>query len=110
MKSSGSPDLLNQLIEQLADLVADRVVQRLGQVSDGFVDQTTSPLGNRRHIDAIRTGKLKGRQVGRKYLARSTDVDAYVRSSSDPKDSGLNETDDVDKLAEEFGFRKQGDR
>ena len=63
----------------LADAIADRVVDRLrsGDFAD-YVDQASSPLGRRRHIVAIRTGALRGKQLGRRYLASRADVDAFM--------------------------------
>ena len=98
-------DTLSAFIEQLADLVADRVVERLREGSSGVVDQTTSPLGRRRHIAAIRSGKLIGRQVGRQYLAQRADVDAYIRGTQRTHAVVEDHPDEVDQLADELGLR-----
>lgn len=59
--------------------IARAVVAELqaGSLPD-HVDQHASPLGPRRHVAAIRSGKLRGVQVGRRWLAKREDVDAYV--------------------------------
>lgn len=101
-----SEDVLAQLLDQLVERIADRVVQKLqGGAGSGYVDQSTSPIGPRRHIDAIRSGKLRGVQVGRRYVARVADVEAYVRDSSVELASS-EPADEVDALAEELGLRK----
>ena len=84
LRSSVSPDSeLFALLDQLADRIADRVVDRLraGDMKD-YVDQVASPLGRRRHIDAIRSGALPGIQVGRRYLALRADVEAFVSKAN----------------------------
>lgn len=104
-------EVLGALLEKLADRLVDRivagVVQRLQGVGNGFIDQTTSPLGPRRHIEAIRSGKLPGAIIGRQYIARAADVDAFVRTSS--VDVSPDETtNELDALAHELGFQKLG--
>jgi hypothetical protein len=79
-------------LEQLAQRVADLVVDRLqSQRLQGFYDQDTSPLGPRHHCSAIRSGKLRGHKVGRKFIATIEDVAAYLRSL-DPHAEALIET------------------
>jgi hypothetical protein len=59
-------------LEELADLMADRVVARLSADLPGWVDQAGSPLGPRRHIEAVRRRVARGlggaSVVGRRYL------------------------------------------
>jgi excisionase family DNA binding protein len=64
------------------------------------VDQHASPLGPRRHVAAIRSGRLKGVQVGRRWLARREDVDAYVAALSTKKPKRSAE----EELAAELGI------
>lgn len=52
-------------LEELADLVADRVVVRLTAGQPGWVDQHGSPLGPKRHRAAVR------RRVGQGQCAAS---------------------------------------
>lgn len=66
----------------------------------GWVDQHSSPLGNRRHVKAIREGELPGRQLGRRWVARRADVDAYVADVPKPK----REAKTADELAERLGL------
>jgi hypothetical protein len=59
-------------LEQLAELVADRVVARLSEGRPGWVDQHGSPLGPKRHCAAVRrrvaTGLGGAAVVGRRML------------------------------------------
>lgn len=105
----GVPDPLEAILNQLADRIADRVVDKLRAGNlDQYVDQVGSPLGRRRHIDAIRSGALPGILVGRRYLALRKDVEALIakntkRSAPKPQASG------VEQLEEELGLvRKTG--
>jgi hypothetical protein len=97
--------LFEQLVDRVADRVADRLFQKLQGTGSDYVDQSTSPLGPRRHIAAIRSGKLQGAQVGRQYIARASDVDGFIRNS--PTECIPDEpADEVDRLASELGLRK----
>lgn len=95
---------LEALLDALAERIADRVVQRLSSGRlEGFIDQSASPLGRRRHIAAIRSGALPGIQVGRRYLARREDVERFV--GQPPSLVREVDVDDrVDRLASELGF------
>jgi len=97
--------LFERLVDRVADRVADRLLQRLQGTGSDYVDQVTSCLGPRRHIAAIRSGKLPGSQIGRRYIARAADVDAFVRNS--PAECIADEpADEVDELAAELGLQK----
>jgi hypothetical protein len=66
-------DALLEAAEVLADMVAARVVERLGAPSStGMQSQTDSPLGPRRHCAAvrrrIRDGEPGAQIVGRSFL------------------------------------------
>jgi len=81
--------------------IARAVVAELqaGSLPD-HVDQHASPLGPRRHVAAIRSGKLRGVQVGRRWLAKRDDVDAYVATLATKKRKRSAEHD----LAAELGI------
>jgi hypothetical protein len=102
---------LDRLVDLLAERIADAVVRRLGRANgDEFVDQSTSPLGRRRHIAAIRSGALPGRQVGRLYLARRSDVEAFISRQQAVRDEAPPGPDEADELAAELGLiRKDND-
>lgn len=89
-----------ELLRALARLVAREVVSMLSEGEEGWIDQHASPLGNRRHVKAIRTGKLPGRQLGRRWVARRADVDAYLADT--PKPERAPKT--ADELAVELGL------
>lgn len=100
---------IDGLMEDLAELLAERVVRKLAAttVSD-YVDQSSSPLGPRRHIAAIKSGRLAGVCVGRRYLAHRRDVEELVarkrRHARPPEFIGPAEGDAVDALAAELGI------
>jgi len=102
---------VSRLLEELAREIAVRVVDHLRATDvPGYLDQSTSPLGRRRHIAAVRSGRLPGIRIGRRYLARSEDVDAYVARAPATRDSSRI-LHPVDDLAAELGFtgrRKAG--
>lgn len=81
--------------------IARAVVAELqAGIAPDHVDQHSSPLGPRRHVAAIRSGKLKGVQVGRRWLAKREDVDAYVATLSKTKRKRSAE----EELAAELGI------
>ena len=99
--------LLEKLADRLVDRIADRVVQRLQGTGSNYVDQTCSPLGPRRHIALIRSGKLPGTKAGRLYIARSSDVEAYIGKHPTAVVVEADEpADEVDELAAELGLQK----
>lgn len=104
--------LFAELVEIVAGRVAARVIDYL-RASDipGYVDQTTSPLGRRRHIAAIRSGALPGVRVGRRYVAREEDVARYVaQESGEANTQNTVRRDRVDDLACELSLTDSGSR
>lgn len=97
---------LDGLLEQLADLVAERVVERLraGEHA-GWLDQSASSLGRRRHIEAVRrrvaardTGAV---QLGRRYLlSQAAHDEEMARLAGRPR----RRTREAD-IADELGLR-----
>jgi hypothetical protein len=63
---------LSAFIDELADRFAARVVSRLREGERGMVEQAASPLGRRRHRDAVKRRVARGEHgaaiVGRKHL------------------------------------------
>jgi hypothetical protein len=43
-----------------------------------WLDQCRSPLGRRLHCAAARSGKLAARKVGRRWLVRRADLEAFI--------------------------------
>ncbi len=62
----------------------------------GYVDQNTSPLGKRAHLQAVRDGRLPGRKVGKKVLVRLEDMNAYVASHPVSKAAVSEPANDID--------------
>lgn len=88
------------------------MVEKLRAGDLNMVDQESSPLGRRRHINAIRSGQLKGNQVGRRWLASKQDVDAYLDSLRAKRRERKGEAPDSnsasptkEQLAAELGLR-----
>ncbi len=102
---------LDVLARALAPAVARAVVDELaaGRPGDHWVDQTTSPLGARRHGRLIREGALPGVQAGRRWLAKREDVYAYLEASSKRARKSA-PSDDPSDLARELGLRVVGGR
>lgn len=69
-------DLLDKLLDALARRVARVLADELGEQE--WIDQSASPLGSKRHAAAIRSGELPGRKVGRRWLARRSDVEVFM--------------------------------
>ena len=56
------------------------------QADQEWIDQSTSPLGKRAHLEAVRSGRLLGVKHGKRALVRRADLNAYLaRSPVRPK-------------------------
>jgi hypothetical protein len=64
--------LLRALEDYLAELSACRAAEH------DWIDQTTSPLGRRAHLRAVREGRLPGVKRGKKVLVRAVDLREYL--------------------------------
>ncbi len=73
----------------------------------GWVDQKSSPLGPRRHIKAIRTGKLRGVVLGRRYLAKLDDVERYLWSLCRRPSQPAPQPNGEERLAGELGLQRK---
>lgn len=49
-----------------------------------YYSQDNSPLGRKRHCRLARSGALKARRVGREWLVKRGDVEAYLESHGRP--------------------------
>lgn len=99
--------LVQPLIDLLAEPIARRVVDllRAGDLADHY-DQTTSPLGSRRHCALIRRGVIPGTRIGRRWLALRSDVDRYLSGTAAPTlPSPAPDGDPDEQLAAELGLR-----
>jgi hypothetical protein len=85
-----------------AELARAPAGEQGGETSEAgaWVDQKTSPLGRRAHCRACRTGAVNGaRLVGRRWLARRADVDAYIEAHGGAP-SGPNDGPAIDDAGE----------
>lgn len=74
-------DALGPLVERIATRTAELVTDRLlGGSRQDTISHRESPIGSRRFIGAIRSGRMPGVKVGRLWLARRTDHDSYIAS------------------------------
>jgi len=105
---------LEQLMDELANRVADVVIERLRGPATDLVDQHGSPLGNRRHIRAVRrrmaSGQSGASRVGRRYLltlaALGEELEGRVASH---RASGPERTDVRAELEAELRLIRGGD-
>ncbi len=97
-------EAIETIARALAPALARAVVTELqaGSMPD-MLDQHASPLGPRRHVAAIRSGKLRGVQVGRRWLAKRADVDAFV-ATLEQKASRARKSSPEVELARELGI------
>ncbi|MGC4088659.1 MAG: hypothetical protein QM756_12325 [Polyangiaceae bacterium] len=100
-------------LEPLLDAVADRVVRKLteGQQAD-MVDQTHSPLGRRRHCNAVRrrvaAGEAGAAVVGRRHLLTREALGAELAALSGVRKrkpaAAPAAADDLASLREKYGL------
>lgn len=115
---SALEEAVAQLAKALAPAIAAEVVAQLrAGETPGMVDQSTSPLGRRRHIAAVRrmvaAGDPGAAQVGRRYLLTTDAVQVELsRMSRKPKAPAKGKAEaPVDELAAmraRYGFEKAG--
>jgi len=86
LRDTAPPRQEEGLVLLLARILAPHVARELAAhaaAGDGnppgrWYDQRSSPLGRRAHNEACRSGRLAARKVGRRWLARAEDVEAYI--------------------------------
>jgi excisionase family DNA binding protein len=49
-----------------------------GNTAADWIDQNSSPLGRRRHLELVRSGALAASRSGKRVLVRRSDLDAYL--------------------------------
>jgi hypothetical protein len=95
---------VDAVLDLLADLVAERVIARLGEVPQGgheYYDQRLNPLGKRRFLEAARRGAFPSTKQGKLVLARRTDVDAWIASGKRDARVSTASTAEGDALSDE---------
>ena len=65
-----------RLAEAVAELITAQL--ELGTAANEWVDQRTSPLGRRRHLEHAKSGTIPATRDGRRVLMRRADIDAYL--------------------------------
>lgn len=68
---------------------------------DEWVDQAHSPIGRLAHLEAVRTGRVKGCKVGKRVLVRKADLDDFIekhRVHTVTVDEELEEKAEVERL------------
>ena len=73
-----APD--DALVIAIRGLVASEIKKALAAADDRteWLDQHSSPLGKRKHLQLCRDGELKARAVGKLRLVRREDLDTYL--------------------------------
>ena len=66
-----------QVMQRLEEIV-DLLLRACGP--DEWVDQNSSPLGRREHLEAARRGDVAGYKIGRRILVRRSEIDEFIRS------------------------------
>lgn len=86
---------------QIADalrLLADAIEH--ADTAPDWYDQKTSPLGRRRHLELVRSGKLPHVRDGRRVLVRREHVDAFMASRETIRVGPGDDEAEADRLLE----------
>lgn len=94
---------LAELYRELAKVHAELAVAPDAE----WVDQHRSPLGIRLHCRLVRSGAIAGYRIGRRYLAKVVDVNAYIESRRIlPTEPDIGTEDEDERLLAEIGGSK----
>lgn len=88
----------------IAPFVAAELNEGAMAPADDWIDQHGSPLGRRLHCAAAREGRLAARKVGRRWLVRRTDLEAFIhahRKAPSPAPEPQSQDEGVRKLLAE---------
>jgi hypothetical protein len=100
---------LDQLLNELADRLASRVLERLRGGEPGMLDQASSPLGRRRHCAAVKRRVGRGEPgaaiVGRRHL-----LSAEALADELARSSGSSVASDTDGLQAAGSIRTELER
>ena len=66
---------LREALLYAAELICDAIEEN---GAGDWVDQSSSPLGRKKHLALARAGTLKATREGRRVLVRRADIDAYL--------------------------------
>lgn len=83
------------------------ITQALDELIDGddWVDQKNSPLGRRVHCEAARSGKLPAKKLKGRWLAKRSDVDAFIEQYGTKPPVEREGVDERTEMAEILAFR-----
>lgn len=105
---NGIPAELGSFLDGLVDLIAARVVERLGGDGSNWVDQSASPLGPRRHRKAVCERLASGRpgasRVGRKHLLSREALEEELATKGRKKSTPKQGDELEDRLRRELGL------
>lgn len=93
------PAVMTSVLAQFARLFVPFVLAELrantiGDPGDTWIDQTRSPLGRRLHCALARSGALPARKMGRRWLVRVADVDAFIVANGRAAEPAIAAEDD----------------
>ncbi len=75
------PATFEASVRPFVHLVLRLVAAQLpGRAAEDWVDQHRSPFGRRRHCELARRGAFPAYPVGRQWLVRRSDLDAYIQA------------------------------
>lgn len=80
---------------------------RLGLATAEWVDQHTSPLGRRPHLELARTGKVESKKLHGRVLIRKSDLDAHIERNALTRGTKHDEDDVGDVLERITGTGKR---
>ena len=84
-------DLDDQALEAIANAVATRL--RATRSADEWVGARDLGVSRRTWRAAVKRGELRAKLVGREYLARRGDAEAWLRSRPDVRTAGAQQAD-----------------
>lgn len=99
MTSAGTLERLRLAFRELEAVLVELVE------GDAWVDQTSSPLGRRAHNEACRTGKIAARKLRGKWMAKRSDVDAFIQKTGRKPVGDAEAREEANDLREIGNFR-----
>lgn len=97
-------ELHRQLAAVDEELAREEEHEARRRAPTGWVDQSTSPLGKRAHLEACRAG-LPHKAVGKRRLARLEDVERWMEAHDKPRRRVVEPTESGVDLAAAFGVQ-----
>lgn len=79
--SCAAAQIMNGLVQLLLPVFRAEIAAAR---HDDWIDQSHSPLGRREHCRLARAGTLPARKVGRRWLVRRSELDAWIEAHAEP--------------------------